>query len=125
MPEHMDKITWSPPLDESLNDLDYEWSKTEIARHRVIRYSLQLQTKETGTIYRIKLWASQNMLRKGKNKVWSLSSPIDREPLYTPQSISQSLANDFRLDEYAGNIAENKTINALQQQPVSPGVPVM
>ncbi|KUJ15479.1 uncharacterized protein LY89DRAFT_783615 [Mollisia scopiformis] len=100
-PEHYEKITWSPLADEmevELSDLETERTKDGTVK-RVLRYSLQLQVKETGTKYWAKMWSSDAMKRKTGESVWSLSQPVERQPLFTPQAISQSLADSFKFDD--------------------------
>ncbi|KAE8452472.1 hypothetical protein EG329_000374 [Mollisiaceae sp. DMI_Dod_QoI] len=99
-PEHVDIITWTPLAEDTeadLNDLDTMLSDEGIMV-RVLRYSIQMQIRETGTKYWAKMWSSEEMKRKTGESVWSLSQPVDRKPLFTPQAISQSLANSFDLD---------------------------
>lgn len=97
----METITWSPSPDDTgadLNDLDTKLME-DGKQYKILKYSIQLQAKETGTKYWAKMWSSDKMKRKIGTSVWSLSKPAERKALFTAQAISQSLADSFELED--------------------------
>jgi hypothetical protein len=94
-------ITWSPSADDTEADLnDLDTGKTVDGKpYKILKYSIQLQMKETGTKYWAKMWSSEKMKSKTGMSVWSLSEPAERKALFTAQAISQSLAESFELDD--------------------------
>ncbi|KAL2068743.1 hypothetical protein VTL71DRAFT_15081 [Oculimacula yallundae] len=117
-PIHSEKVYWNPYKSKDSNDrkpgvtvadLDSERTK-DGERYKVLRYSLDLLVNEVSTSIWVKVFSSKKIKKKTHRNVAFLSEPILREPLFTPQAISQSLADSFELD------TGSKKIEPVQSQ---------
>ncbi|CZS89770.1 uncharacterized protein RAG0_01038 [Rhynchosporium agropyri] len=105
-PVHSEAVHWNPyraPDDDdqthgiAVADLDSERSSDK-KTYKIIRYSLELLVNEVGTSIWQKVFSSKKIKKTTRRNVAFVSRPILREPLYTHQAISQSLADSFELD---------------------------
>ncbi|KAF8862905.1 hypothetical protein BDZ45DRAFT_670808 [Acephala macrosclerotiorum] len=124
-PEHSEMITWSPFAEDNEIEVDPEDFDTE--EHggevrAVLRYSIQMKVKETWTKYWAKIWSSEKRKKRTGSDLWILSMPVEREPLFTPQAISQSLKDSFDLDSADDTQSSSPGVTALSNaaQPSRP-----
>lgn len=109
-PMHSEDITWNPYSSGSgksrepgvaISDLDQQ--RTSDGKvYKVLRYSPELQVSEVGTNFWVKVFSSVKKKRKTHKNVAFVSELILCELLFTPQTISQSLADSFKLDIGSG-----------------------
>ena len=98
-PDEAEFITWNPGL-VGIETRDLEVKRPKRGQsHRELRYSILMQLKEVSTKYWIKAWSLQRpKVGRGKPEPKaSLSSPTEREALFTCQEISKSLSESFKL----------------------------
>lgn len=81
-----------------LDDLEVG-NKGKADEYKILRYSLQLQAKATGTEYWAKLQSSHKMFEKTGHTVQSLSKPVERQAIFNTQAISKRLADSFELED--------------------------
>jgi hypothetical protein len=88
--------------------------------YRILRYSIQMQMKEVGTKYWVKLWWwKEGQTKRYRELVTSLSEPQERLALFNSQEISRGLSISYKFGagtRLEGEIDRTEANNQLNRQ---------
>jgi len=116
-------VTWNIEKDGGfkggIEGLDLKGARG--SQYRVLRYTIQMKFTELVTMYWVKVWPSAKMKARTKNPMAFISFPETCKASFTPQEISRSLAESFKLEDDEGqepSQQENQPANT--SGPVNP-----